>query len=107
MAFQDRFKTAACEYVMLSTAGRDNIQDYAGAGYALVRVEEDDVVQIAYLNMIQEGAMQDQINAMLTNGDEWWWGMMSCYELCEPRRVSLSDPTGIAKLVRLHQEEWS
>ena len=98
-AFIDRVQAAACPYIDLAA---DEKKVYRGAGWALATVESGRVTALDYLNRLPEGPADPGpiVNAALAAGNRWLV-MASCWQLCEPRRIHLGDPAGIARLVRL------
>lgn len=125
----DRIEQApACEVINLTEAEKDI---YSGAGWKLARfvdgtlVEFFDPVLLEYpleygAQEMAEGSVRTAMtwlkniesgNASLSytngqrDGGEAWLVMCSCYQLCEPRRVTLTDASALARMARVFAEQ--
>lgn len=113
MSISDRIEQAtACEVINLSETEK-NI--YCGAGWKLARFVEGylvgffDPMETEYREDAQEMAKEslDNATAWLANADgEVWLVMCSCYQLCEPRRITLTDASAMARMARVFGEQW-
>ena len=91
---------AACDYIDLNDV-EANL--YRGAGWAIAHITEGEIVKFEYLNFEignEEAEAQEAIDAGLKHG-ECWFGMCGSYQFCEPRKMTLDDPTVFAKIMRL------
>jgi hypothetical protein len=99
--FEDRiFQATACEAIDLNET---ESEIYHGAGWAIAHVEKDQIIKFVYLNFEignEETEAEAAIKAALEHG-EAWFGMCSCYQFCEPRQMTLNDPTLFARIMRL------
>lgn len=108
----DRIEQApACEVINLSEAEKDL---YTGAGWKLARFENGvlagffDPMEVPYQADVQAMAEEalEAATAWLANArGEVWLVMCSCYQLCEPRRVTLTDAGALAKMARVFAEQ--
>lgn len=111
MTVQSRIEQApACEVINLTEAEKDI---YSGAGWKLARFVDGQLVgffdplETEYLEDVQ--AMADEAlenaTAWLANAEgEVWLVMCSCYQLCEPRRITLTDASALARMARVFGE---
>ena len=95
----------ACDYIDLS----DNESTvYRGSGWAVAHVKDDQIVKFVYLNEFEYGNEEAEakaaINAALKHG-EAWFGMCSAHQFCDPRKMTIDDPTLFAKIMRLSVED--
>jgi hypothetical protein len=109
----DRIKQSpVCEFIDLFEQEK-NI--YSGSGWKLARFENEklagffDPMNVEWNSDVQ--AMADEAlkaaTAWLANAQgETWLVMCSCYQLCEPRRVSLRDPMSLAHMVRVFADQF-
>ncbi len=117
MKVKDRIEQVpACEAINLSQAEKDI---YTGAGWKLARFVDGALVQlfdpteVDYREDIQDMADEALENAKvwLANADgEVWLVMCSCYQLCEPRRITMTDASALARLARVigeQMEDWN
>lgn len=112
MKVQERIKKyPACEAIDL-TEGEKDI--YSGAGWKLARfvdgnlVEFFDPTEVKYREDAQEMTDEAIKNALawLANAKgEVWLVLCSCYQLCEPRRITLTDAGALAHLARVIGEK--
>ena len=108
----DRIEQApACEVINLTEAEK-NI--YSGAGWNLARFVDGTLVELFDpSNVKYRDDQQAEADEALENATAWlsnaagevWLVMCSCYQLCEPRRITLTDASGLAKLARAIGEE--
>lgn len=113
MNIADRIEQApACAVILLTEAEKDI---YTGSGWKLARFIDGQLAgffdpgEIAYREDAQ--AMADEAienaTAWLANAEsEVWLVMCSCYQLCEPRRVTLTDASALAKMARVFAEQF-
>jgi hypothetical protein len=112
----DRIEQApACEVISLSEAEKDL---YTGAGWKLARFVDGSLVgffdpQEAVEYREDRRAMIDEAiecaQAWIANAEgEVWLVMCSCYELCEPRRITLTNAnaSALAHLMRIFSEQF-
>lgn len=109
----DRIEQAtACEVINL-TETEKNI--YTGAGWKLARFVNGtlagffDPMKTEYREDVQ--AMADEAienaTAWLANAEgEVWLVMCSCYQLCEPRRITMTDASALARMARVFAEQF-
>jgi len=76
---------------------------YRGAGDAVALVKDGKISTFIYLHDVEE---LDDILAQTRDADAYL-GMCSCYQFCQPRRLTADDPASYARLARLHGEQWS
>lgn len=112
MNVSDRIEQApACEVINLTDAEK---YIYSGAGWKLARFVDGllvgffDPADTEYREDMQ--AMADEAfenaTAWLANADgEVWLVMCSCYQLCEPRRITLTDASSLAKMANAFAEQ--
>ena len=111
MNVTDRIEQApACEVINL-TETEKNL--YTGAGWKLARFVDGqlagffDPMDTAYDEDPEEMAMEalEDATAWLANAEgEVWLVMCSCCQLCEPRRITLTDASAIAHMARIFGE---
>lgn len=103
---ESRIKNAACEYIDLDEAEKDT---YRGAGWMLARFEAGALVELCDpLNMPSCDTAQQAADAALPAALDWlrsangevWLVLCSCYQLCEPRRITINDASALAYLAR-------
>lgn len=111
MSVQSRIEQApACEIIKLTDAEKDI---YSGAGWKLARFVDGQLVglfdpaEVGYREDVQ--AMADEAlenaTAWIANAEgEVWLVMCSCYQLCEPRRITLTDASALARMARVFGE---
>lgn len=111
MSITNRIEQApACEVINLTEAEKNL---YTGAGWKLARFVDGQLVgffdplETAYREDVQ--AMADEAlenaTAWLANAEgEVWLVMCSCYQLCEPRRITLTDAFALAHMARVFGE---
>ena len=112
MSIQNRIEQAsACEVINLTEVEKDL---YTGSGWKLARFFNGELVGFfdpaetryqADMQAMVDEAIEDA-TAWLANADgEVWLVMCSCYQLCEPRRVTLTDAGALAKMARVFSEQ--
>lgn len=104
----------ACEAIDLTDAEKVS-GAYHGCGWQLARFTEGTLVElfdpfehVLYREDVQAEADEalELATGWLANADgEVWLVMCSCYQLCEPRRITLTDAGGLAKLARVLGEK--
>lgn len=104
---QDRIEQPpACEVINLSEAEKDI---YSGAGWKLARFVNGQLVglfdpaEVEYREDVQTmaDAALENATAWIANAEgEVWLVLCSCYQLCEPRRITLTDASALARLAR-------
>ena len=101
----------ACEIINLSDAEKDI---YRGVGWKLARFVDGqlagffDPQEVEYQADVQAMADEavDAALAWLANAEgEVWLVMCSCYQLCEPRRITFTDAAAIAHMARVFAEQ--
>jgi hypothetical protein len=101
----------ACEVINLTEAEK-NI--YTGCGWKLARFENAVLVgffdpqNVPYQGDEKAMAKEavDSAIAWLANADgDVWLVMCSCYQLCAPRKISLTDAGALAKMARVFTEQ--
>jgi len=108
MSVQSRIEQApACEVINLTEAEKDI---YSGAGWKLARFVDGQLADLFDLAKVKH---RDDLQAMadeaLENATAWlanaegevWLVMCSGYQLCRPRRITLTDASAMAKLARV------
>lgn len=109
----DRIEQApAYEVINLTEAEKDI---YRGAGWKLARFDQG--VLAGFFDPAEAGegwgkaAAQtalENATAWLANADgEVWLVMCSCYQLCEPRRITLTDASSLAYMARIFGEVFA
>jgi len=96
---------AACDYIDFNDA---EAEFYSGAGWAIAHVEDDQIVKLVYLNQLEYGNEEAEAKVAIDDALEsgnCWFGMCSSYQFCDPREMTLDDPTLLAKIMRLSVEE--
>lgn len=108
----DRIEQAqACEVINLTEAEKDL---YVGAGWKLARFDNGRLAGFFDpMNTTYQASHQAMANEALENATAWlanaegevWLVMCSCYQLCEPRRIILTDASALAKMARVFAEQ--
>ena len=98
--FTDRIALAACEYISLNESERSL---YNGSGWAIAKVQDSEIKELKYLNEINHD-FETHIKSISASKD-FWFGMCSCHEFCEPRLIALDDAVGLAKILRLYEDQ--
>jgi hypothetical protein len=114
MSIKNRIEQApACKVINLTEAEK-NI--YSGAGWKLARFVNGQLIsffdpmevpyQEDYRAMTAHALEKAKIWLInLPTEDEAWLVMCSCYQLCEPRRITLTDASALAKIARVFGEQ--
>ena len=96
---------SACDFISLNDAEREF---YHGAGHAIAHVDNEQITKLVYLNQFEyqneEAAAKSAIDDAMKHGNAYF-GMCSTYTFCDPRQMTLNDPTLFAKIMRLSVEE--
>lgn len=105
----DRIEQApTCEVINLTDAEREI---YTGAGWKIARFENGRLTGLFDLNTPQESAECAMNRALgwlsAIGNDEAWLVMCSCGQLCEPRRVTLTDASALARMTRVFAEQFT
>lgn len=112
MNIADRIEQApACKVINLTEAEKDI---YSGCGWKLARFVDGQLVGLfdPGKTELQEDA-ETQVEKELENATAWlanadgevWLVMCSCYQLCEPRRITLTDASALAHMARVFGEQ--
>lgn len=114
MNVADRIEQApACEVINLTAPEKDI---YTGAGWKLASFEEGrlagffDPMNMPYEPDLEKGAadLTEAALAWLAGArGETWLVMCSCYQLCAPRRVTLTDASALAHMMRVFAEQMA
>lgn len=114
MQVSDRIEQApACQVINLTEAEKDSGL-YTGSGWKLARFESGklagffDPLEMPWNEDTQ--AMTDEAikaaTAWIANAQsEVWLVMCSCYQLCDPRRITLTDASALARMARVFSEQ--
>lgn len=113
MSVESRITQApACKIIQIEEA---EYPHYTGCGVRLARFENDAVVgmfnpaDVAWQKDTEAMANEalDNAIAWLSNAEgEVWVGVCSCYQLCEPSRITMTDAAAIARLARMIGDEF-
>lgn len=111
---EERIEQAkACEVIRLSEEEK-GIYAGGGCGWKLARFE--DAKLVALYDPCGDMPMSDDLEQMANEATQaalaWiamakgevWLVMCSCYELCEPRRITMTDAGAIARMARVFGE---
>ena len=121
MSVKNRIKQyPACEAIDL-TEDEKNAGIYHGAGVAIAKFLAGELVGIYYLahhtvwdedkNKMANDALEaargwlTAATAAAGEADEFWLVECSCYQLCEPRRITLTDAGALARMARMIGDE--
>ena len=109
-------QTPACKIINLTEAEQ---HIYTGCGWKLAHfvdgqlIELFDPEEVEYREDVQAMADEALKNALLWVGEieregkgEVWLVMCSCYQLCEPRRITLTDAGALAKMARVFTKQF-
>lgn len=104
----DRIEQApACQVINLT---EEESTLYTGAGSRLARFVDGRLVELFDLaNVELKEDVQAMADAAARGAMEWlataqgevWLVLCSCYQLCDPRRISLRDASSIAHMLRV------
>ena len=112
MDIADRIERApACDVINLAEAEKDV---YRGSGWKLARFENG--VLVEFFDPMETPYSEDveaMANASIGAAVSWlssapgevWLVMCSGYQLCQPQRVTLSDPSSLAAMARVFGEQ--
>lgn len=110
----DRIEQApACEVINLTEAEK---HIYTGCGWKLARFRDGqlfdlfDPMNIPVMDTLEE-SVEASINTALgwlsaIGDDEAWLVMCSCYQLCEPRRITPDDAGALASMANRFAEQF-
>jgi len=111
MNITDRIEQApACQVINLNDTEKDI---YNGSGWKLARFVDGEMVELFDpLNTEYQEDIQAMADDALKTATEWiaisdgeiWLAMCSCYQLCEPIKVSLTDTSAMARVARVFGE---
>lgn len=114
MSIADRIEAApACKVINLTEAEKDI---YRGSGWKLARFENGvlagffDPMETPYNVDVQAMATEavEAAQVWIANAvGEVWLVMCSCYQLCEPRKITLQDASGLAAMARVFAVQLS
>jgi len=91
----DRIKRdALVPYVTLNEA---ELKHYSGAGYAIAYLDGDQIIELQYVEEIDEDGGKAEIERAIAAGA--WLGLCSATQLCEPRLFSAAEAAKIMRLV--------
>jgi hypothetical protein len=102
----------ACTVINLDEAEKDI---YSGTGWKIAHFKDGalaeffDPLAVAYSEDIEAMTQEalDKAIAWLDSKDgETWLVLCSCYQLCDPTRISKTDALSIAKLGRVFSEQF-
>jgi len=96
---------SACDFVSLNDA---ESKLYHGSGHAIAHVENDQITKLVYLNQFGYGSEEPEAQAAIDDAMKQgnaYFGMCSTYTFCDPRQMTLNDPTLFARIMRLSVEE--
>ena len=96
---------SACDFISLNDA---EAELYHGAGYAIAHVDHDQITKLVYLHQFEYQNEEQDAKAAIDEGLEHgnaYFGMCSTYTFCDPRKMTLDDPTLFARIMRLSVEE--
>jgi hypothetical protein len=109
----DRIEQApACEVINLTEKEKSI---YTGCGLKLARFENAELIalydpleHIPYnedTEALANNALEDAVSWLAMAKGEIWLVMCSCYQLCEPRRITINDAQALAHMARRFGEE--
>ena len=111
MLIESRIEQApACKVINLTEAEKDI---YCGSGWKLAHFENGQLVGFFDpLDTECQDGIQETASEALENATAWmancpgeiWLVMCSGYQLCEPRRVALTDASALAHVARIFGE---
>ena len=114
MLVQSRITRAtSCDVINLTEAEKLH---YAGSGWKLARfvngclVDFFDPMGIEYRDNVKSMtcvAIDNAVSWIAGNDGEVWLVMCSCYQLCHPRQVTLTDVSAIAYMARVFSEQFT
>ena len=101
----------ACAVINLTEAEKNL---YTGSGWKLARFVNGQLVGFFDpLEVVCQEDTEAMANEALENATAWlanaegevWLVMCSCYQLCKPRRITLTDASAIAYMARVFSEQ--
>ena len=98
--FEDRIKTAACDFIELDEA---ECEIYAGSGLALAVEVDGKLRELVYAGAVDEDQWKSTLDRAFE--ERVWLVRCSTYTLCQPLRLVADDTTAFAKAMRLWGEE--
>jgi hypothetical protein len=101
----------ACEVINLDAAERDA---YTGAGWKLARFEAGRLagffdpmdVPAADPHEMADAALEAATAWLANAHGEVWLVLCSCGQLCEPRRITITDASALAHMARVFGEQF-
>ena len=112
MSVTDRIEQApACHVINLTESEKDI---YSGAGWKLARFVDDRLVGLFDpMDTESREDVQAMVDEAIEHATEWlansegetWLVMCSCYQLCEPQRITLTDASALARMARVIGEQ--
>lgn len=109
----DRIEIAPACHVINLTELEKNL--YTGAGWKLASFKQgqltgffdpEDIEWHADEKVMANMAIESAL-AWLANAEgETWLVMCSCYQLCDPRKITLNDPSALAHMARVFAEQF-
>lgn len=97
----------ACAAINLMESEKDL---YTGAGWKLARFEDGTLVEFFDPIERPEKTALAEATAWLARHhgrSETWLVMCSCYQLCEPRRIAITDAAALAHMARVFGEQFA
>lgn len=100
-------------YINLAETKKDV---YTGSGWKLAQFIDGRLVSFFDpLSVMAQDSPQEMANDALAAAMVWlgntdgekWLVMCSCYQLCEPRRITLTDASGLAYMARVFGEQFT
>jgi len=96
---------SACDFISLNDAESEL---YHGSGWAIAHVDADQITKLVYLNQFEYGKEEIKAKSAIDEGlkhGNAYFGMCSTYTFCDPRKMTMDDPTLFARIMRLSVEE--
>ena len=106
----------ACTVINLTLEERDLYAAAGGAGWKLARFVDGVLVQFfdpqevewtSDTRSMTAEANREALTWLASGTGETWLVMCSCYQLCEPRRIELDDPSALAHMARVFGEQFT
>ena len=105
MKTEDRIVQApACTVINLTEPEKDV---YHGAGRKLAKFDLCTLVEL--FDLLDYHNAEEALTAAVqfADADDVWLVMCSCYQLCEPRRIRITDAGDVAHLARVIGDEFA